>query len=335
MKHHFFTAWLPLIAATMLVAACQNGSKNAPTDETEKAPAETAWTKYAGNPVLGDEEIGTCFDVNVIKEGTSKYNMYLSWRPKGAIALSHSDDGMHWTAPEIVLEADPTSGWEDIINRSCTIAFGGKYHMWYTGQARGYSKIGYAVSDDGVHFERIQAHPVMVPEYNYEGFSVMNPYVIYDEKRSVLRMWYASGETYEPNVLCYAESVDGIHWQRSPLNPIFIHGQEGEWDQDRVGGCEVHQLADGSFVMFYIGYSDINTARIGYAISPDGIRGWQRAEANPIVQPTAAAWDERACYKPSVCFDEENNRWLLWYNGRNDAHEFIGLAIHEGAELKQ
>ncbi len=290
------------------------------------------WVKYDGNPVFGGPEIGTCFDANVITNGAAKYNMYVSWRPQKCIALTRSDDGVNWSDPIKVLECDEESGWEDDINRSCTLYWKGKYHMWYVGQARGYSKIGYAVSDDGVHFKRVTKEPVLVPEYPHEGFSVMNPYVIRDKKRGVFRMWYASGETYEPNVICYAESKDGIKWEKSPLNPVLVKGDD-KWEQDRVGGCEVHQLEDGSYVMFYIGYEDIHTARIGAAISKDGISGWRRLAANPLVEPTAGSWDENACYKPTVYYDKQNKRWHLWYNGRRRGDEYIGYVIHEGIEL--
>ena len=295
------------------------------------ATHENGWVKWAKGPVLGGPELGTCFDVNVIPHGSAKYNMYFSWRPKKAIALSRSEDGVNWSEPKIVLEFDESSGWEDNLNRASVIFWKGKYHMWYTGQARGYSKIGYATSKDGEHFTRVTKDPVMVPEFNYEGYSVMNPYVLRDEKRGVFRMWYACGETYEPNMIGYAESKDGLHWERSLLNPIFVHG-EG-WEQDRIGGCEVHPLPDGSYVMFYIGYSDINTARIGAAISPDGVRQWKRLSANPIVEPTPDYFDGSACYKPSAFRDVENNRWQLWYNGRNGAMEYVGYAVHEGLEL--
>ena len=293
---------------------------------------DNGWVKLGKGPVLGGPELGTCFDVNVIPDGSAKYNMYFSWRPKKAIALSRSEDGIDWTEPKIVLEYDETSGWEDNLNRSCTIFWNGKYHMWYTGQARDYSKIGYAVSDDGERFTRVTTDPVLEPLYNYEGYSVMNPYVIRDDEKGIFRMWYACGETYEPNMIAYAESVDGIHWERSPLNPIFVHGVG--WEQDRIGGCEVHPLPDGSFIMFYIGYSDINTARIGAAVSPDGIRQWKRLDTNPLVEPTEGYFDASACYKPSVFRDVENNRWQLWYNGRNGGAEYVGYAVHEGLELK-
>lgn len=301
--------------------------------------AHGGWVKYEGGPVLGSPELGTCFDANVIAEGQAPLNMYFSWRPRKSIALSRSQDGITWTEPQIVLKCDSTSGWEDLVNRSTTLYWKGQYHMWYTGQvfpagqAQGISSIGYAVSDDGVNFRRVQREPVLKPEMHYEGFSVMNPFVLFDEERQVLRMWYSSGETYEPNVECYAESKDGIHWERSPLNPIFGKGGPGDWDCDRVGGQEVHRLPDGRFIMFYIGYSDIHTARIGAAVSPDGITRWHRLGANPLVEPTPGSWDANACYKPTVYHDRKNHRWMLWYNGRRASSEFVGLVTHQGDNL--
>ena len=104
----------------------------------------------------------------------------------------------------------------------------------------------------------------MVAEAPFEQKNVMNPHVIWDAKRNVWRMWYSAGEMYEPNVNCYAESKDGIKWTKSPLNPVLAKGTR-QWEQNRVGGCEVHPLPDGTFVMFYIGYKDIHTAAIGAA----------------------------------------------------------------------
>ena len=293
------------------------------------------WTKFEGNPILGGERLGTCFDVNVVTDGPAPWTMYFSWRPRKAIALVRSDDGFHWSQePEICLEANPASGWEDNINRSCTVFRDGIWHLWYTGQANGASKIGYAVSRDGVRFERVRREPVLVPESDYEKLSVMNPYVRWDEARKLWRMWYAAGETYEPNVICYAESPDGIEWRKHPGNPIFGHGPRDSWDRDRVGGCEVHPLPDGSFAMFYIGYSDIDTARIGCAVSSDGVTGWRRLDANPLVAPDLGTWDASSTYKPSVVRDEKNDRWILFYNGRNGHPEYVGCAVHGGLDLE-
>ena len=124
------------------------------------ALAGGGWVKYPGNPVMGSPELGTCFDLNVVPWGPAKYNNYFSWRPQSCIAFSRSEDGIHWTAPVKCLEVDETSGWEDNINRASVWFKDGVYHMWYTGQARGYSKIGYATSRDGIRFTRVSRMPV-------------------------------------------------------------------------------------------------------------------------------------------------------------------------------
>ena len=293
----------------------------------------SSWKKFEGNPVLGNSDLGTCFDVNVIPQDDGSYLMYFSWRPKKSIACVRSTDGIHWSEPVIVLEPDPNSGWEDQLNRTCVIRHNGLHYMWYTGQARGFSRLGCATSIDGLHFTRLSTLPVMIPEFPWEKESVMNPYVLRDARTGLLRMWYAAGETYEPNALGYAESNDGFHWRKSPLNPIFVKGTDA-CERNRVGGCEVHQLPDGTYAMFYIGYEDIHTARICLAFSPNGITNWTRSAENPIVEPTPDGWDANACYKPSAVRDEAHNRWLLWYNGRKDSSEYIGLVIHDGLDLR-
>lgn len=289
------------------------------------------WHKYAGNPVLGGPEMGTCFDVFLTREG-GEYRMYFSWRPKKSIAACRSADGIHWGAPEILLSPRPESGWEDDVNRNCVLRRDGRWHMWYTGQARGYSWIGYAVSDDGHRFERASDQPVLFSERPFEGMSVMNPFVMWDEGRRVYRMWYSAGETYEPNVLCYAESADGLDWKKLPANPIYVVDQGSAWERQRVGGCQVIRHG-GWYYLFYIGYEDIHTARIGAARSKNGVTGWQRCPGNPIVSPTAGEWDACACYKPFALPDEAHGRWMLWYNGRSENREYIGLALHDGLEL--
>ena len=289
------------------------------------------WQKYSGNPVLGGPELGTCFDVYVIKVA-GEYQMHFSWRPKKSLAVSRSTDGINWSAPEILLSPNPDSGWEDNLNRNCVLEKDGIWHMWYTGQARGHSWIGYATSTDGHHYERASVLPVLISEYPYEGMSVMNPFVMWDEELGLYRMWYAAGEQYEPNVLAYATSKDGIKWDKSPINPVFAPCKENIYEQDRVGACQIIKL-DGWHYIFYIGYEDIDTARICVARSKNGVTNWTRLKSNPIVSPTLDGWDADACYKPCAFRDEENGRWLLWYNGRREHSEYIGLVIHEGLDL--
>ena len=287
-----------------------------------------SWIKFEGNPVFGNQELGTCFDVDVHRIG-EKFRMYFSWRPRKAIAMVEGTDGIHWGEPRIVLEPRPESGWEDRLNRSCCLWRGGLCHLWYTGQSNGSSRIGHTVSKDGIRFENREPLPVMIPELPWEKESVMNPFVLFNEEREVYQMWYAGGETYEPNAIGYAESSDAVHWRKCPFNPIFVKG-DAPCERDRIGACHIERLPDGEFLMYYIGYEDINTARICVAKSPDGITRWRRCPENPIVDiGEPGSWDQYACYKPSVYRDPGSGVRMLWYNGRNGHNEFIGLVRNE------
>ncbi len=279
--------------------------------------------KYGANPVFGNEKMGTAFDAYVTFEN-GKYRMDFSYRTKKSCAVTFSNDGINWSEPCITLPPNPNSGWEDDINRDCVLFAGGVYKMWYTGQARGYSYIGYAESRDGITFERKYDEPIMVPEFPWEGESVMNPCVLYEN--GIYRMWYSAGETYEPNVLAYAESSDGIVWKKRKTNPIFVCDSNSFYEQARVGGCQVIKTEDMGYLMFYIGYEDIDTARICVARSENGITGWERSKNNPLVEPDSGMWDGDACYKPTVVWNEKDGKWMLWYNGRCKCSEFIGLA---------
>ena len=164
--------------------------------------------KYKENPIFGNAGTGTLFDVYLTKSEGEAYRMDLSTRKNDSLSVSFSEDGVIWTPPRLTLSPEPASGWEDAVNRNCVLHVGDVYKMWYTGQAHGNSYIGLAQSQDGLRFRRVSSRPVLAPETAFEGESVMNPCVLYEN--GVYRMWYSAGETYEPNVLCYAESADGI-----------------------------------------------------------------------------------------------------------------------------
>ena len=280
--------------------------------------------KFEGNPVFGSPELGTLFDVYLTALPDARLRMDLSTRKNNSLSVSFSEDGLKWTAPVLTLSPCVDSGWEDMVNRNCVLKIGGTYKMWYTGQAHGNSFIGVAESVNGIDFKRVSNCPVLSPELPFEGESVMNPCVLFEN--GIYRMWYSAGETYEPNVLCYAESSDGIVWKKSPLNPVLTKNPEKEYERDRIGGCQVIPHPELGYLVFYIGYRDINTACICAAFSEDGVTDFHRCKENPLVSPTAGEWDSDACYKPSALYDAEKKLWRIWYNGRSGGMEYIGVA---------
>jgi predicted GH43/DUF377 family glycosyl hydrolase len=286
------------------------------------------WRKYEGNPVIGGK-LGTVFDIAVLKDG-GKYRMWASWRPQKSIVLFDSTDGIHWGEPAMALPPISGSSWEQNINRPVVLRRGSEYHMWYTGQGPRTSCIGYATSPDGKTWKRMSADPVLAPEAPWEKVALMCPHVIFDPKSKMYRMWYSGGERYEPDAIGYAESADGMHWKRNTSNPVFGPDPDVEWEKHKVTACQVVQRGHWHY-MFYIGFRDVDHAQIGLARSLNGITGWQRHRANPIIGPGRGQWDNDACYKPFAVFD--GRRWLLWYNGRREKVEQIGLALHDGEDL--
>ena len=285
---------------------------------------QAKWIKYSPNPVLGNEQTGSLFDPHVIKVD-NKYKMYVSVRNEKSIGISESIDGINWSEPKIIFSAKSTSSFESDINRATVLYKDGKYYMWYTGQKDGISKIGFAISDDGYDFKRVVAEPVLVPEYSWEKKSVMNPHVIYDEEEKVFKMWYSAGDIYEPDVLGYATSTDGIKWIKNETPVLTPNNDKEALDSFKIGGCDVHKI-NNEYIMFYIGYTNIDTGRIFIAKSNDGIN-FKRYNS-PIVESSENSFDSDSCYKPTTYYDEKTKAWMLWYNGRTKNKEYIGLAYY-------
>ena len=285
------------------------------------------WVKYAKSPVLGGS-LGTIFDISVLKED-AEYKMWCSWRDKASIALSVSQDGFSWSTPEIALPPNSNTTWESDINRPGVIKKDGVYMMWYTGQANNQSWIGFATSTDGKNWTRRSKNPVLSPEAPWEKVAVMCPSVMWDEDEQLYKMWYSGGEQYEPDAIGYATSKDGLTWEKYWGNPIFQSDPANQWEQYKVTACQIIKEKN-DYLMFYIGFRDIDYAQIGIAKSKDGVNGWQRHPQNPIIRP-GSGWDASAVYKPYAIFD--GVQWLLWYNGRNGGKEQIGMATHQGKDL--
>jgi predicted GH43/DUF377 family glycosyl hydrolase len=158
----------------------------------------------------------------------------------------------------------------------------------------------------------------------------MCPHTLWDEDTKLFRLWYSGGDQYEPNAIGYATSPDGLHWTRYGSGPVFSPNPANVWEQERVTAAQVFRRGQWYYIA-YIGFRDIDHAQIGLARSKDGVTGWERHPANPIIRPGQDEFDQDACYKPYALFD--GSKWMLWYNGRHGGLEQIALATHEGEDL--
>lgn len=94
----------------------------------------------------------------------------------------------------------------------------------------------------------------------------------------------------------------------------------------KIGGCHVTELSNKELAMFYIGYQNLDVARICYAKSTDG-KNWERSDNNLIISPTKGSWDSDAVYKPTVIMNDK--MIYLWYNGRKNMTNFLVVQLKE------
>lgn len=300
------------------------------------------WEKFPGNPVIPAGQRGTIFDPFVMEcnPPTPRFRMYLSWRPQNAIAMTESDDGIHWSALRIVLGAFPRPDLREFrINRACVVPLpDGGFRMYYSGQgpdrtAPKHAAIFTAESRDGILWNRIP-EAVFSPDGAWQNCGVMCPHVIRDPESGLYQMWYSGmnnpGIHYEPDAIGYAESRDGLTWETPFPDPVFRAEQVPGGKLIKVTAAQV--MKHGEFYyMFYIGFETHSRATICLCRSKSGLGDWEQYPGNPIISPDAGCWDHDACYKPALCF--LNDRVLLWYNGRKESSEQIGLVVRRDSEL--
>jgi hypothetical protein len=144
------------------------------------------------------------------------------------------------------------------------------YHGWGTGSGES-GQIGYATSPDGIIWTRSLDNPVLTAggSDSWEYPHVFDHTVLFDPNGGLYRMWYASynEEIDGRNRFGYATSVDGAHWTKWALNPVFYPGEAGSWD-----GGDIHHpcviLEGNTLRMWYAGHD--GSYGIGYAIAEPG-----------------------------------------------------------------
>ena len=139
-------------------------------------------------------------------------------------------------------------------------------------------------------------------------------------------MWYGSNlkwgkEQHEmQHVIKYAESLDGIHWNRTNFIAINLeHPNEYAISKPFV------LYEDNLYKMWYSYRANgvINTYRIGYAESKDGLN-WTRKDEEVGIDVSEDGWDsDMICY-PSI-LDYANKKYML-YNGNGYGRTGFGIA---------
>ena len=279
----------------------------------------TRWSKQGGAVLqagaTGAFDAGGVLSPAVLQVSPSDWYMYYvgydPTRMRGAIkthqiGLAKSTDGGHsWTrvSTEPVIGLGPDGACDGATCSSNTVLkVGQHWYNWYTGisQVPYLASVCLATSSDGIHWEKHPNNPVLGynPYVTSDAFMVATPQVLYEE--GVFKMWYNSkgfdGAKTTPGDyrIGYAESLDGIHWDRCAKLPVLGASGNG-WDSQMAEYPEVQNLS-GRYYMWYCGnrYSDIGCAkgratthatvqsRTGPAPTPDSNWTAWRAHSKPL-----------------------------------------------------
>jgi len=190
----------------------------------------------------------------------------------------------------------------------------GKYRMWYTGNSVAtrvdVMSLGYAESDDGIHWKEREGNPILTPDDLPFGTAWQTPWVLFDAARGAFRMWFVSGAAdwnadgkpaTRHQYVGYAESEDGLSWDIHP-EPVYPSGRGPCILPEDGGGYAMWMNSapqpDGDFASL--------AANIYRLTFPDGIV-WTR-DPEPVV---TAGGPLRSTVYPFVVRD--NGDYTMWY----------------------
>jgi len=175
----------------------------------------------------------------IVPVGHKRYLYYMGWHLtvtvpwQNALGLAISEAG----GPFLRYSRFPVVELNDIdpytISYPWVIAENGRFRMWYGSNiAWGAKKedmrhlLKYAESDDGIHW--VRDNTVAIDFSGPDEYAICKPCIRQDG--GVYRMWFcARGRAYR---IYYAQSNDGIAWQRTP-EPV-IEVSESGWDSEMV-----------------------------------------------------------------------------------------------------
>ncbi|WP_135554450.1 glycoside hydrolase family protein [Paenibacillus cymbidii] len=134
-------------------------------------------------------------------------------------------------------------------------------------------RICLAVSDDGLHWIKRGAVMLRNPQHDYENIAVAGP-VVRRLLDGTYQMWYSAiGTRWGYYSICYAESADGLTWNRGThygdnlqLGPRGSGWAANDWENKMVEYPSVVTREDGSYRLFYTG-NGYGEGGIGTAVS--------------------------------------------------------------------
>lgn len=187
-----------------------------------------------------------------------------------------------------------------------------RYVMLYRAQdAKGISRLGYAVSTDGVTFTR-DPEPVLSPEAEYErGGGVEDPRLVQIDGTYYLTYTAYNGRDAQ---LALATSRDLRRWDRKG---VILPAYKGRWNVHWTkAGAILPQRIAGKYWMYYMADAKDLRDQMGVASSTD-LLTWSEELDRPVLARRPGFFDSRVV-EPGPPPVLTKDGILLVYNGADD-----------------
>jgi predicted GH43/DUF377 family glycosyl hydrolase len=228
-------------------------------------------------------------------------------------------------ASEQPIVAPREDGWESAGTfNPAVVVYRGRFVMLYRAQDKaGTSRLGYAESEDGIHFTR-RAEPVLTPETRYEtGGGVEDPRLVRFGETFYLTY---TGYNKKDAQLCLATSRDLLHWTR---HGVILPAYKGAWNRGWTkSGAIVSEKIGGKYWMYWLGTAADKTDQMGIA-SSDDLLHWKEAVDRPVLPRRPGKFDSRVV-EPGPPPILTKAGIVLVYNGADNKLVYrTGIAIFD------
>ncbi len=214
---------------------------------------------------------------------------------------------------------------KNVLNPTAFVKDGKVYLLYRAQDSAMTSRLGLAISEDGIHFIK-QAAPVFYPandaykKYEWKG-GVEDPRIVQTPDSSYL-LTYTSydGKTAR---LCFATTRDLIHWEkRGPVlqSPKYINtwSKSGAVIVERVGSRMIAKKINGKYWM-YFGDTNLFMAYSTDLMHWEALENAESKNLVNVLSPRAGYFDSRLV-EPGPFALYTNKGILLIYNSSNAAN---------------
>jgi hypothetical protein len=228
-------------------------------------------------------------------------------------ALSKSSDLRHWEQYPLVLKIDET--WEKSICTGSVVFYNGKYYAFYATRLINDGKVNeqlsYAISNDGVHFQKQKPNPFYTSAPGYSKRNFRDPKVFVDNNGE-FHLFVASNQE---NPIMGMNSGCLVHLSSKDLKTWKVH------DPILTGQGSTPECPDYFYWKgwYYLVYSDNSNTYYVKSRKPYG--PWQE----PRYQALNEDW---ANVVKTAEFKNDRRIAAAWvpnrYNSKDNEHEIFG-----------